>query len=192
VVVDARITRSGSECVMRHFLTLSLSIIMLAPGVLPATGKLLLEAFPRRARAVTTSRTSARFAAVTLPMVAALAQTQLLAAPGAIEDSVPGFDDGSTSSSQKPGQCPSIASLSVWDKHYPTMDGHFPEGSRRLPRAFTFFRARLLYRAPQPRETQRRCRREPGAATAPTSTRRNGIKNQIHEEDGSQELACHW
>ena len=96
---------------MRHFLTLSLSKVMLAAGVLQPTGKRFLKALTRGALALPTSRAPARLAAIPLPMVAALAQPQLLAAPGAIEDSVPGLDDGSTSSSQKPGQWPPVASL---------------------------------------------------------------------------------
>lgn len=102
---------------MRHFLELSLTKVMLAPGVLQATGKGFLKAPSGGALALTTSRTPARLGAIPLPMVAALAQAQLPTTAGAIEDSVPGLDDGSTSSSQKPGQRPSIASLSVRDKN---------------------------------------------------------------------------
>jgi len=117
VVADTRTELRCSECVMRHFLALSLSKVMLAPGVLQPTGKGLLKTSPRGALALATSRIPARLAAIPLSTVAALAKPQLLAAPGAIEDAVSGFDDGSTSSSQRPGQGPSIASLSVRDKN---------------------------------------------------------------------------
>ena len=139
---------------MRHFLALSLSKVMLTPGVLEATGKRVLKALARGACALAARLAPARLGAIALPMVAALAEPQLLAAQRAIEDSVPGLDDGSTSSSQKPGQGPSIASLSVRDKNTSgRWMEHFPEGSRLSPRAFTFFRARLPYRATEPRET---------------------------------------
>jgi acyl-coenzyme A synthetase/AMP-(fatty) acid ligase len=102
---------------MRHFLALSLSKVMLAASVLQATAEGLLKALARIALALAARLAPARLGAIPLPMVAALAQAQLLAATGAIKDSVAGLDDGSTSSSQKPGQCPPIASLSGRDKN---------------------------------------------------------------------------
>jgi hypothetical protein len=102
---------------MRHFLELSLTKVMLTSGMLQATGEGFLKALACGTLALTTSRTPARLGAIPLPMVAALADAQLLVAPGTVEHSVADLGDGSTSSSQKPGQGPSIASLSARDKN---------------------------------------------------------------------------
>jgi hypothetical protein len=169
---------------MRHFLALALAEVMLAPGVLQATGKGLLKTSPRGTRALATSRIPARLAAIPLSTVAALAQAQLLAAPSAIEDAVSGFGDGSTSSSQKPGQGPSIASLSVRDTN---TSGRWMGTSQK---------ARGCHLGPSPFS-------EPGFPIAPptrakhppsptrlrvANATRSRMKkwNQIHEEDGSQ------
>jgi len=103
---------------MRHFLTLSLSKVLLALGVLPATVERILKALACGARALAPRLAAARLGAIPLPMVAALADTLLRVAPGAVEQPVAGLDDGSTSSSPKAGQRPSITSLSAWDKRH--------------------------------------------------------------------------
>ena len=103
---------------MRHFLALSLSKVLLAPGVLSAPAEGVLKALARGARARASGLAPARLGAIPLPMVAALTDAQLLMAAGAIEDSVAGLDDGSTSCSQKAGQRRPITSLSARDKRY--------------------------------------------------------------------------
>ena len=138
---------------MRHFLVVALPIVALAPGVLQATGERFLKALSRGARALASRQAPARLGAIPLPMVAALTGAQLLVAPGAVEQSVFGLDDGSTSGSQKAGQRPSIRPLSVRDK---TLSDDGWASPRRLEAATSglhFFRARFPYRANGPRET---------------------------------------
>lgn len=101
---------------MRHFLAPALSILMLAPGVMPPTAEGFLKALARSPLALAPSLAAARLRAIALPMITALTGAQLLMAAGAIEHPVYGLDDGSTSGSQKTGQCPPTASLSVRDK----------------------------------------------------------------------------
>ena len=101
MAADARSERHGPEGVMRHFLALALAKVLLALGVLPATGERGLKALAGSARARAPRLATARLGAIPLPMVAALADTLLRVAPRAVEQPVADLADGSTSSSQR-------------------------------------------------------------------------------------------
>lgn len=168
---------------MRHFLALALAKVLLALGVQPATVERVLKALAGGARARAPRLASARLGAIPLPMVAALADTQLRLAPGAVEQPVAGLDDGSTSSSPKAGQRPSITSLSARDK-------------RHQQSACTSQKARGAHLGPSPLSEPGpsiapALRRPPRRAFAPrpadaASGSREKKSNQIYEGDGSK------